>query len=347
MSADKHPSWARRLRPRGPWPIARRMHRDEQGATLTEFIVGLPIFFLIFAGIMHLGELSMAAVRVQARGYAMTFDELEDYRHLKVSDLVNFQSASMGERQGSVLLPATAAESAMRQMVEHPPRVENAAMRAMLTAAEGQVFAFSAQGSLPANGHLGEIAGRTRLIAPFTTLKPVDQAISGNPSTYFGPNSGGSILARQLLYDSPALTNFGSVANCDSTGNSVMNFAAAAANSLLDGSGTRPVLAAGMQYGTLTTAHSETVHSGPLSQPVKTVFNVGISPHTLDPAWQQPFMTMFVSRLALENCNLQPYSGLLGILEGQQTLPQDVGSLALDAVPTPGDLGLTDPLDYQ
>jgi|GEM_PF-3289883 len=347
MRSFAHPPHPRRSRARGPWHIAARMHRDEQGATLTEFIIGLPIFLMIFSGIIHLGELSMASVRVQARGYAMTFDELEDYRHLKVSELVNFQGASMGERQGSVLLPATAAESAMRQMIDHPPKIENASMRAMLTAAEGQVFAFSSQGSLPANGHLGEIAGRTRVIAPFATLKPVDQAISGNPSTYFGPNSGGSILARQLLYDSPALTSFGSVANCDGSGNSVMNFAAAAANGLLNGSGTRPVLAAGMQYGTITTAHSQTIVSGPFSMPVSTYFNVGVSPHTLDPAWQQPFMTMFVSRLALADCNLQPYSGLLGILEGEQTLPAQVGSLALDAVPTPVDIGLTDPLDYQ
>src|SRR5690554_7000759 len=71
--------------------------------------------------------------------------------------------------------------------------------------------------------------------------------------------------------------------------------------------------------------------------------NVGVSPHTLKDAWMQPLFTMFVTRLALEDCSLQPYSGLLGIgtnRKGEYGLPTQVNDLALDKVPTPKDAGI-------
>ena len=320
-------------------------HRDDAGTTLTEMVMMLPIFIVIFAGLVKLGHLSMESVRAWSYGYVETIDELEAHRYVSVSDIINFQDASTSERQGSVLLPTTASESAIRQMQDHPPNIENPTMRLLVEGAEAQVFAHSS--GLPFRGHLGEINGRAGIIPPPLETQPVTDAISANPAHYFGSSTRGSSLSWTLLYDSPSLTSFGSLVNCEETGNDVMGYAMQAANGLLTGSGVRPALAAGMQYGTITGEHTETISAGPFSAEIETYFTVGISPHTLSPTWHQPFMTMFISRLAMEDCDLQPYSGLLGIREATQTLPTQVNQIAIDdEVPTPQDVGLAAPFDY-
>ncbi|AWV90709.1 TadE/TadG family type IV pilus assembly protein [Bradymonas sediminis] len=52
----------------------RRFLADEGGATLTEFIITLPIFILIFAGIANLSRLNTAVVRTSGVAYATMWD---------------------------------------------------------------------------------------------------------------------------------------------------------------------------------------------------------------------------------------------------------------------------------
>lgn len=48
--------------------------RDERGATMTEFIITLPIFILIFAGIANLSRLNKAVVRTSGMAYSDLWD---------------------------------------------------------------------------------------------------------------------------------------------------------------------------------------------------------------------------------------------------------------------------------
>lgn len=43
------------------------LHMDERGTALTEFVATLPVFIIIFGGLMHLGALEREAFRVKAR----------------------------------------------------------------------------------------------------------------------------------------------------------------------------------------------------------------------------------------------------------------------------------------
>lgn len=55
-----------------------RLHRDEHGTTLTEFVSVLPIFILIFGGMLHLSALEREGFRTKAKAAKATWEASMD-----------------------------------------------------------------------------------------------------------------------------------------------------------------------------------------------------------------------------------------------------------------------------
>lgn len=324
----------------------KRFVADDGAATMLEFVLTLPVVIVIFVGIVQLSKISIESVRIWSQAHINTFDKLTGTQTLSLDAMIAENERGREDRPRSLLLPASAGAFAMEQLIEYPPAISNRYMRAPVTVLEGELYGFS----LPAAGHWGEAASRAELLQiAGKQVAPVHHAVTSDPSGLFGVPRGGSTLARNLLYDGPALTSFGAGA-CAGTEMSLTDLAVSGANGALSGTGLRATLAASMQYGTLTgESDAEVVRYGPIAVEPTAYLNVGVSPHTLKDAWMQPLFTMFVTRLALEDCSLQPYSGLLGIgtnRKGEYGLPAQVNDLALDKVPTAKDAGIAYPLNY-
>src|SRR5690554_6207569 len=342
-------------RPHAPsWRKPSRLHwlkgfaADDSAATMLEFVLTLPVVIVIFVGIVQLSKISAESVHIWSSAHVNTFDKLTRTQTLELGEIIAENESGRDERPRSLLLPATAGAYAMEQLIEYPPAISNRYMRAPVTVLEGSVYGFS----LPASGHWGEAQSRAELLQiAGKRVSPVHDAVTSDSSRLFGVPRGGSMLARSLVYDGPSLTSFGAAGDCAGNDMSLTDMAVSGANGVLSETGLRATLAGSMQYGTLTgKSNSRAVRYGPIVVEPMAYLNVGVSPHTLKDAWMQPLFTMFVTRLALEDCSLQPYSGLLGIgtnRKGEYGLPTQVNDLALDKVPTPKDAGIAYPLNYE
>jgi hypothetical protein len=81
--------------------ILRRLHRDQRGTTLTEFVIILPVFIMVFAGILQLRKVGNVAVDHQVRAneklWVATF-EAED-EPLRMTPRGQFAQAFSGTEQ--------------------------------------------------------------------------------------------------------------------------------------------------------------------------------------------------------------------------------------------------------
>lgn len=55
-----------------------QLHRDEKGTTITEFVSTLPIFILIFGGMLHLAKLERESFRIKAKAAKATWEASMD-----------------------------------------------------------------------------------------------------------------------------------------------------------------------------------------------------------------------------------------------------------------------------
>lgn len=326
------------LRPRG-W--LQRFHRDQTGTTMTEFVIALPVLIMIFVGTYRLGLISDRAVKVHGRGHAEIFDAYYVAQQVSASELFDEMSRPLGDREGSHMLPTTGGVSAAYQLSEYPIPQESSVVRGAILAIEAPTYMGLASG-----GHLGESANR---LAPLTDgvgfMPPgigAGAITSDTQRTMGNAGHGGSRLGANLIFDGPSGYQ-PSDSNCE---RGLGQLLTGSVNDMLSVVGMRPMLAAGMQYGTISTEHVYTESLGPLGQvEMRANYNIAVPPRVLDTPDLQPLLTVMVSRLALSDCNLAPYSNLLYIEKASQTLPSAT-SWGLDGVPDPSAVPLREPLTY-
>lgn len=77
-----------------PARLMRNLHRDEDGTSLTEFVICLPVFIIIFMGIWDLSYMSRDSVRVKTSAAKLTWQAaMEPARVSGMSQLIpNFQT---------------------------------------------------------------------------------------------------------------------------------------------------------------------------------------------------------------------------------------------------------------
>ncbi|TDP75824.1 TadE/TadG family type IV pilus assembly protein [Bradymonas sediminis] len=308
-----------RLAP-GLSPLTRqlkRLHRDDGGATLTEFIIMLPIFLMVFNGVMILGEFTRKGTEAPIIAYKETFKEV-----LPFQDDNWFAAKHMQ--------PTIAAADAGLQLAgDSKAHNISGAVTAGANLAEGSTYL-----GMGLNGTMGESFSRANMMTmkPSTDLQgcesngpswPSDcftmndqsgpQALSGS----FIPNSsngkltsdlkdltGDSEYAYTLFNDGPSVQAF------SGGGGGILG----TLNAVVTGLGIRPALAANSRYGTVSGMSKETFTFAGISMEMEAHYNVLVPPSPKGPMMDEMTATA-ISRLSM--VGQDHYDDVLGIAWNQ------------------------------
>jgi hypothetical protein len=233
---------------------------DEQGTALTEFVILLPIFVLIFAGLAHLQKLNHTAIRVGATAYSQMWDRAKD---AQIDDpQIHVSPGPSGEavRSNMNTYSGLQEDTSMQQIVAHE------------THNMGQ--------GLSTKGHMGESFERVERARDSIELRHIDADVTGD----IGGVTGDSSYARRLFDDSPSASTFypqqGAIGGLGSS---------------LSSPGLRSVVAAGMRYGAVVGSSKKSVDVGPRSIELAHYFTTLVSPY-----WRREDQATAVTRGTLE-----------------------------------------------
>lgn len=251
---------------------------NESGATMTEFIITLPIFILIFAGIANLSRLNKAVVRTSGVAYSDMWDNA-----LKV------QKGSPGTHT-SARHSGTAIKENMKTYRDKQPEnyVRQVVRRETNRHGDG----------LTLNGTLGESNARVK--APHNAIKfrAIHSDLTPNINSVVGKSSYG----KRLFDDSSSARSF--------TYSSSGSFASL--NAKLSGpAATRMVHATRAHYGEEMGTDKQTVVIAGQKFHIHQYYNTLVSP-----GWQREDAAAAVTRTALNG--IPAYDNMLGIAKNQR-----------------------------
>lgn len=287
----------RRGQPKRPWAALiarlgqplRRLHRDEGGATLTEFVITLPIFLLVFNGVMILGQFTRKGSETPIRAYKQTFTKVLPFQKSKF-DFMHMH-----------VIPA--AGDATSQLYGSS-KVHNKSTAVKLTAGATETATYVGMG---VGGHMGESYARADAITaiPGTKLKGCDGIGPGWPSGCIDLNNssgtgafstsnghltskmknltGGSKLAFALFNDGVSAPSF-------SGGSGVIGML----NQFMTAAGVRPALAANIRYGTVSGQASDSLTFAGQTMPMNAYYSVLVPPSPKGPLMDAGLATLVV-----------------------------------------------------
>ncbi len=246
-----------------------QLHRDESGATLTEFVVMLPIFLLVFYGVMELGQFSRKGSEAPIKAYKQTFDQALEYQKDFYAMGWNVHATSAAVSAGDQLAgTAITSESS-------PVHNRSTSIKVAANATEATTYL-----GLGANGHMGESHMRTEAVGMVGDLQGCEGAMppDSNDCIELNPHLtndlrdlvGESDFAYGLLNDGPDASSFSGM------GGGVFS----SLNNVLSGIGIRPAMAAGIRYGTVTGRHDETYSFAGRDVEMNAFFNTLVPPGT-------------------------------------------------------------------
>jgi hypothetical protein len=286
------------------------LHRNESGATLTEFIIMLPIFILVFNGVMILGQFTRKGIETPIRAYQDTFEKVLPFQ-TDFGQWTHMQTAAAAASAGSQL----AGDAKVHNL--------SGAVEATANVSEGAAYT-----GLGLRGHMGESYARTNSVAalPGTTLKGCDgigpafpsDCIDLNDSNGLGAMStsngkltsdlsdltGGSDYADQLFNDGTNVPDF------SGGGSGILSMV----NSVISAAGIRPVLAANIRYGTVYGEFKEPYSFAGLSMDMQAQFSTLVPP-TPKGATMDAAVATAITRTTMESHD--HYTDLLGIANDQ------------------------------
>jgi len=289
----------------------RDLHDDRRGTSMTEFVITLPIFLTIFVGLVELGQLARASVNASEASKLETFDKFIAVQSADqdFGDLVG--SAAVGSGDKVHLHPTTGGGDAAAQLQDHRPRQPTPALQGVVAAYEANTYA-----RLSIHGHLGEVAARLQPVSFSGDYGPseVTELLKSPEPSMFGDDPNGQVAGFDLVSD--RLTTAPADGNCQGLLELVGNHF----NQLLSSTGSRPMLAAGIRYGTVTGELETTRKIAGRNVAVSTHWNTLVSPHVFEEGNMQTAMATYIARLVLKTCGRVPYSRLLGISRGGQAI---------------------------
>lgn len=214
--------------------VFERLHRDEGGATLTEFVICLPIFILVFQGVVVLGKMYAEGTKPPIVAYKKTFTKALDYQKK------GFRHMGHGWQT------TAAATRSAQQLIEAPPHNESGLAKG--AAGIWDTWMLAERGL---RGTMG--TSHSRAWAPSKVMKiwarndaggdPWVQMDKGGRNKLMTPKLGDIIgdskYAKDLFADAARLGDYrGGGGGLSGALNGVLNF-----------TGTRPSLGAGVRYG--------------------------------------------------------------------------------------------------
>lgn len=198
---------------------------DERGSAMTEFIVVLPVFVLIFAGIVHLHALSAGATSVAGLAYADMWDKAID---------VQLGAAGIHD---SPQISGSAIHMNSQTFEVH----QKDHTRKAIVTRETQEMARG----LSDRGHMGESFERVEPARRHVAVRNIDGEVTAEIRGVVGTSDYG-----QILFDDSA----GADTYFPHHGGPLGRL-----DRMLDGPGLRPVLAAGIRYGSVVGRSREMV----------------------------------------------------------------------------------------
>lgn len=274
MRRRLHTFWQRFFWQRSFW---QRLHRDERGTALTEFIIVLPIFVLIFAGVGHLTRLNKTAIRLGATSYSKMWVEAKKVQTDDPSDHRTPASAAGLIQAHSAQYRGLQEETGMQQIVKHETG--------------------SHANGLTQSGHMGESFERVRSARQNIEIAHIDADVTSQLNGVTGE----SAYAQKLFDDSGSASTY-----------------YPGGSSSVSSHGLRPVLAAGIRYGTVVGSDHDTVDVGGKQIELAHYFTTLVAPKPSSEATASS-----ITRQALNGHG--PYDNLLGIAEDQ---PLDAESIS-------------------
>jgi hypothetical protein len=248
---------------------------DERGTALTEFVILLPVFVLVFVGLAHLGTLNRTAIRVGGTAYSQVWE------HAKEAQIDN---------PGIHVSPGPSGDSVRSNMNRYTGLQEKPGMRQIVRHETNDM----GQG-LSTKGHMGESFERVERARHSVELRHID----GDVTRDIGGVTGDSDYAKQLFDDSSnASIYYPQQGAVSGMGRSISS------------PGLRPVVAAGMRYGSVLGSSKQSVDIGPKSIELSHYFTTLVAPH-----WSREDQAAAVTRGTLEGVG--PYDNMLGVSTDQ------------------------------
>lgn len=250
-------------------PVSQLLKRED-GAVMAEFVLTLPIFIMCFVGIVQLGLFSERSIKVWANAHRNTFAQAT------VINQVRFSGPFLSPVGGALMAGAGLATGGK-------PFNQSGIQRGIVLAAETTTYA-----DMGFRGHWGESSTRT---APFDLVVNMHPDIEGKRTGNSTEIIGESRLTADLVNDR---VNFSGSAGG----------ALGALNALLSGTGSRPAIAAGQRYGTVTGWSTDSVTVARRTVSMRAHFNTLVPPFPLAGAEAQ-FLPTAVVRITMMK-DIQP-----------------------------------------
>lgn len=293
----------------------RRLHRNESGTTLTEFVIMLPVFLMVFNGVMILGQFTRKGTEAPIAAYKDTFEKV-----------IPFQKQTWFS--GVHMHPVSGSIDAGISQLANTSKVHNVSTSVKWVANGAEASAYTRQGL---QGSMGESYARAIVptampgakiqgcdgIGPAWPTKceklNTSSGINAVVST-FGTSNGkltsrtkdvtdGSKYAYALFDDSISVPNMGG-------GSGLLGML----NQFLTATGIRPALAANIRYGTVSGTAGDPYTFAGITMDMRAHYSVLVPP-TPKGKIADGAMANAVTRLTMAG-NKQ-YDKLLGIAWNQ------------------------------
>ena len=306
---------------------SQRLHRDDRGTSLTEFVITLPIFLVILAGVIDLGNLVNATVLVEIESQIEVLERLDKVSNAGIginsslSDLVHTQ-------------PSAAAISAAVQVEQYQPRQPTPAGRALVRLYEHSTYSLW---GMALSGHWGESNMRVRRLQDLgIELAGIDDVVTSHPEELFG-GARGSGVAQDLLYDGPNAR----FAERQNQSSGVVTQIMGPLNSIIQRSGMRGALAAGTRYGTVTgfSEYEVEVNRG-FGRRFNGHMTATVGPYVNDDGWESALRATAVTRMTFLNPRYGVYNDTLRFKASNPFKLEDFRTLDVP------DVRFSAPLDY-
>ena len=301
-----------------------RFGREERATSMTEFVIVLPIFITVFAGIVHLGKLVRPGALNEATAHRLAFDKARD---------VQSRGLSLSGLEHS--LPTVAGATALAQMADNLPR-QRGVYRAAIVAAETDAYAF---GGLAHGGHLGESYARLRVPRALgLEVTGVDEAVAAGPDLLIGESQ----LAKSIIDDDP--NAYFDSGDTMSHSDGIIERGLALLNAGIDTVGARAALAAGIRYGTVTGFSQQSVSAAGFTADHKGHHTLTVAPFVAEHPWDNQMRATLVSRVTMASD--YRYEGALPGFNDQTLSIHEIVTDPARGVWGPEEVPLSWPLDY-
>lgn len=164
--------------------LLERFHKNQRGTTLTELLITLPIFILIFVSMVRLGQFELTAGKLWKNAYQETWAKALPVSQQQVVPIDSLHTHASPSQGGS---------TANEQLGQHSAHNKNQGIENTIGGLERGTYS-----GLQRSGHWGESFERVQPVAEYVGLRRVDSLVTSQPTTIVG-NSG---YARSLVDDS-------------------------------------------------------------------------------------------------------------------------------------------------